>query len=73
VDEDWNAHERERHAMTDEPDRPKWPATPMSIGDPDAADPPRPSPVPRDDPPRGHPEAPASDDPPKTDDDIEAP
>jgi hypothetical protein len=42
--------------MTDserDPDRPKWPATPMSTGDPEAADPPRPSDVPRDDPPEG--------------------
>ncbi|MDP9257383.1 MAG: ATP-binding protein [Actinomycetota bacterium] len=46
-------------------DRPRWPMTPMSTGDPEAADPPRPSTVPRDDPPaRGRPEAPASDDPP---------
>ena len=32
-------------------ERPKWPMTPMSTGDPEAADPPRPSRVPRDDPP----------------------
>ncbi|HEY3613310.1 MAG TPA: hypothetical protein VGK92_06365 [Gaiellales bacterium] len=53
--------------MTDETERPRWPATPMSVGDPDAADPPRPSPVPRDDPPAGTPEAPANERPPAED------
>lgn len=55
--------------MTDS-ERPKWPATPMSTGDPEAADPPRPSEVPRDDPPSGTPEAPASDEPPKNEHDA---
>jgi hypothetical protein len=36
--------------MTDT-DKPRWPMTPMSTGDPEAADPPRPSTVPRDNPP----------------------
>ncbi len=44
--------------MTDSDDRPKWPATPMSTGDPEAADPPRPSEVPRDDPPADSPAEP---------------
>ena len=39
--------------------------TPVSTGDPDATDPPRPPTEPQSDPPeRGRPEAPASDDPP---------
>jgi hypothetical protein len=50
--------------MTDHPDRPRWPMTPMSVGDPASDDPPRrPSVAPGE-----APEAPASDDPP-----IEAP
>jgi hypothetical protein len=57
--------------MTDSDDRPKWPATPMSTGDPEAADPPRPSEVPRDDPPADSPAEPQAETPAEAD--VEAP